>query len=692
MRIALIYPPDRTLPSMAYSSLSVLATAMRARGHEVMVVDLNLEVTDLLVRRETLAAFRDFVEREFAAFEAKPRIPEAERWRYETFAVLNAVPRESLERAEEGKAVMRDPERFFVPELFNRAFDDISAALRLIFAATPLLYPESPTYLRDCLNFLAASDGDPVMDAYRRVLRERVVRFAPHLVGFTLPFHQQFIEALKFAKALKEALPGVKCVIGGTSTVDYEKVYFADTRLEGVIDYGVLNDGECALDLLARHVGGEVPVEAVPNLIHFRDGAVVRNPLEPELQDLNAAPTPDFTGIPLSRYLMPHPVANLCTSRGCYYGKCAFCGDSFRRNFRMRRPELVFEDVKTIHERHGIRYFYFWDSLAPPRTLRHIAKEIAREGLDVRWFAETRLEKAYTNPELLDQLRRGGGRVLQFGFESGNQRVLDLMRKGNRMEVTDAILANLKRAGMQACTSWFIGFPTETLEEMLDTYRYIHAHRDVIALSVYSGTFMIGGDTDVVKHPDRYGVRVRPAPGGGYEWEHVDPDFPRWDAAPWNEAFFARSDIVLLNHGCFVLYHDVRPGTVLRITGFGRIGRLAFEIEDPAGFAPFVPPGNRVLECRFDPVPSRTGAAGDLLPGEGPFHLAYAARSGWVFPLDELSAEIFRRADGRTPLRGIARALGAPLEAVLERAGPMIDRGILGGWIDLPEGCHDGGE
>ena len=297
-----------------------------------------------------------------------------------------------------------------------------------------------------------------------------------------------------------------------------------------------------------------------------------------------------------------------------------------------------------------------------------------------------------TNPELLDLLRRGGGRVLQFGFESGNQRVLDLMRKGNRMEVTDAILANLRRADMQACTSWFIGFPTETREEMLDTYRYLHTHRDVIALSVYSGTFMIGGDTAVVKNPDRYGIRVRPGPGGGYVWEHADPEFPRWDLKSWNEAFFARSDIVLLNHGCFVLYHDARPGTVLRITGFGRIGRLAFEIKDLAGFAPFVPPGNRVMDCRFDPKADGKEGPGDLLPGKEPFHLAYVARSGWVFPLDGLAAKLFRRVDGRTPLREIARALGAPVEAVLERAAPMIDRGILGGWIDLPESYHDGKE
>lgn len=679
MRIALFYPPDRTIPSMAYSSLSVLATAMRAKGHEVMLMDLNLEVVDLLVRRERLSALRDYVEGEFEKLEGADRIPAAERWRYDLFSMLMATPRESLENAEEGKAVMRDPERFFAPELFNQAFNDLSAALRLLFAATPLYYPENHEYIKDCTAHLASGPGDPLMEAYRNEIRDRVLEFDPHIIGSTIPFHQQFIEALKFSKAIKEVRPDIKSVIGGTSVVDYQRVYFADTGLEGVIDFGIMNDGENALDLLARAVEGEIAFEDVPNLIRFKAGKVVRNPLEEELQNLNEALTPDFSGIPLERYMMPFPVANMCTSRGCYYGKCAFCGDSFKRDFRMRKPELVFQDVKTIHEKHGIEYFYFWDSLAPPRTLRHLSKEILREGLDIKWFAETRLEKTYADLKVLKEFRQGGCRALQFGYESGCQRVLDLMQKGNKMDVVEAIFRNMKEAGLTACCSWFIGFPTETEMEAWQTYDFLHRHRDVVALSVYTGTFMIGGDTDVLLHPEKYGVRVIPREIGGYDWEHTG-EFDAWDLEPYNEAFTVRSDIVLLNHGCFALYHAERPGTVLKITGFGRIGRLAREIPEPRKAQPFVPPGNRMMACRFD----RFAEDGDLLPGNGPFHLVYVARSGRIYPADDLMVKILSLADGRASLGEIRDRLNEPWEMVLECAGPMIDKGIIAGWVEEP--------
>ena len=681
MRIALFYPPDRTIPSMAYSSLSVLATAMRARGHEVMVMDINLEVTDFLIQKDRLLAFRDFVEQEFSKLESMERIPAQDRWRYELFSMLMATPRESIEAAEQGKAIMRDPARFFEPALFNQAFNDLSAAFRMIFAATPLYYPENPTYIKDCLAFLATGPGDPVMEVYRNELRDKVLEWGPHIIGQTLPFHQQFIEALKFSKAIKEVKPEIKSVIGGTSVVDYSQVYFADNALEGIIDFGIMNDGECALDSLTQAVEGKRAYTDVPNLIWSDQGKIVRNPLEEKLQDLNDAPTTDFDGIPLSRYLMPYAVANMCTSRGCYYGKCAFCGDSFRRNFRMRKPELVFEDIKTIRARHDIRFFFFWDSLAPPRTLRYLAEGIKRENLDIRWFAETRLEKTYTNLDLLKLMFEGGCRVLQFGFESGNQRVLDLMRKGNKMDVVEEIFKNMKTAGLNACTSWFIGFPTETRSEAMDSYRFIHEHRDVICLSVYTGTFMIGGDTDVVLNPDRYGIKVALNDRGGYDWEHTG-DFEPWDLKPWNEAFTARSDIVLLNHGHYVLYHAERPGTVLETTGFGRVGRLAFEIPDIAAAVPFIPPGNRIRSYCFDPAPGKD----DLVPGEKSFLLAYVARSGWIFPVDELTQKIFERVDGQTSLGRIAEETGEPKEEALKTAGIMIDRGMIAGWIDLPEG------
>jgi hypothetical protein len=202
----------------------------------------------------------------------------------------------------------------------------------------------------------------------------------------------------------------------------------------------------------------------------------------------------------------------------------------------------------------------------------------------------------------------------------------------------------------------------------------------VVVLSVYTGTFMIGGDTDVVLNPDRYGIRVTPNERGGFRWAHKDETFKTWDLPYYNAAHTVRSDIVLLNHGHFVLYHAERPGTVLNTTGFGRIGRLAREIPSLEEARPFVPPGNRIRGYRFDPAPGE----GDLHPGKEPYRLAYVARSGGIFPADPLTQAIFDRADGETALETIAEKTGYPREKILETASLLIDQGLIAGWIDLP--------
>jgi radical SAM superfamily enzyme YgiQ (UPF0313 family) len=43
------------------------------------------------------------------------------------------------------------------------------------------------------------------------------------------------------------------------------------------------------------------------------------------VEDVNALPTPDFEGLPLSRYLAPAPALPILTGKGCYFNRCKFC-------------------------------------------------------------------------------------------------------------------------------------------------------------------------------------------------------------------------------------------------------------------------------------------------------------------------------------------------------------------------------
>jgi hypothetical protein len=321
-----------------------------------------------------------------------------------------------------------------------------------------------------------------VDEAYATLL-DSVVAEKPDAVCITMPFSFQFFEGLRFARRFKDRLPNVPIVIGGCTINDYKPSLFRFPALFDVIDYAQAGEGEDAICELMEAIEGRRPIEQVSNLI-WRDaaGTIQFSSLPPSYPDLDAIAPPDFEHIPFEGYLVPDGIANLQTSRGCYYGKCTFCGDSFRRNFRMRKPELVYQDIKGIHEKNGVRYFLFWDSLAPPRTLRTVAEGIARDQLPVYWFAETKFEKPYVNKDLVATLYRGGGRFCG-SVESGTS-VLDLIDKGNDL-ARGPDPQNMHDVGLKA------GELVHRLRARRPTRRtsptIVQRRRDRIGISVYAG-------------------------------------------------------------------------------------------------------------------------------------------------------------------------------------------------------------
>jgi hypothetical protein len=670
MKVLLVYPPDRCLPTIPYSSLAQLSAVLRQAGHEVSIRDVNAETFAWLNHRDRLAGYFDFAANRVAELERKSRLDASERGIYRLLAPLLAAPRDSFLFAPEAAAIMRDPQRFYDPAQFNRAFDALQTMTRLAYAANPVFDPENRFFVKQNVDALQLEFGDPVSDAYANGIVDGLLREKPQLVGFTLPFSFQFFEMLRLAKLLKQRAPDVKIVVGGPTINDYAHRLFETTALAPWIDFGVAGEGERAVVGLANALARGGGFDQVPNLYWFEKGEVAKSPLPPDVPDLNEFPAPDFRGIPFDQYLSPARIANLQTSRGCYYGKCTFCGDGFRRNFRLRSPDRIYADVKKIHDECGVDHFLFWDSLAPPKTLRHVAQQIAANGDPIHWFAETKFEKPYTNPQLIETLAKGGCRFLQFGFESASQRVLDLIDKGNDVERVDVVLALMKQYGISAGVSWFIGFPTATPDEDLQTYDFVTSRDDRIALSVYAGTFMLGRDTLVYANPDRYGIRILEKEDGSVDYEMKD-GAPHYDRTDLDHAFKARSDLPLLDHGGYLLYAAHRPDQLREITSLARFGLLARNVGDLAAEPLAVPDSVRFHDYRFDPFTRDEAAM------ERPVRVAYVEKTGMQFPLDELEVQALALANGARTFGEIAAALRTRFSDVDPKLRRLVDRGLL---------------
>ncbi len=676
MHILIVYPPEGTLPTIPFSSIAVLQGCLRAAGHTTSVRDMNVEVFRHLVTPERMTHYADTVAGWFDELNAKDALTAQEFARYKGLAQISAVPREVLLRAADSVSVMDDPERFYDPDQFNQAFDDLLAVNRFLYAASPSFDPESETFVKDNCETLQSFGGDPIDEAYNELM-DSLLAEKPDAICMTMPFTFQFFEGLRFAKRFKAACPDVPIIIGGCTVNDYKGSLFKDPELFDVIDFAMPGEGEDAVCEMMEHIAGNRPIEKVSNAI-WRDaesGQIRFSPMPPSYPDLDAVAPPDFTDIPFERYLVPEGIANLQTSRGCYYGKCTFCGDSFRRNFRMRKPALVYQDIKGIHEQTGARFFLFWDSLAPPKTLRTVAQGIKDDGLDVFWFAETKFEKPYVSAELIQTLYDGGGRFLQFGFESGSQRVLDLIDKGNDLARVDRILENMHNTGLKAGVSWFIGFPGETPEEAAVTYDFVESRRDRIAISVYAGTFMLGADTLVFADPERYGIEIKRSETGGWDYSYTDGR-EYYDREALDRGFRARSDLPLLCHGAYLLYATNKVEDLEKVTGLGRFGPIAREMIDDESHVLEHNPAFSQRQYQYNAMADVPTDGADVAPS--PVTALMLLKNGQTWVLDEFEQSLVDLVDGKRSIADILATVGdEQRERALACLAGLVDRALL---------------
>lgn len=567
MKTTLIYPPDHRIPHSLYLSLPELKAGLVRAGHEVTIRDLNAEVLNLLLDTTILEGYCEYMEAALAFFNRKRELSEHEHIEKRLIEPCLNPTLDLALRGEEAAKTFYNPELFYDPEKYRLALDRLEAVLTFLFGSIVGLSPYMPGYLQQMDQILSETQNDPVTQALKSGLVASLLEDEPDLIGITMPYQENIMEGFRLASLIRNEDPLVPIVVGGPQITKYKDQLFADTTLFSYINYAVVYEGATALVELVEALQRKGALSEVRNLYREERGRVVFNGTGPP-EEMNSLPTPCYDGVNLDLYLKPEPVFGLMTSRGCCWKRCVFCSEAFHSRFAMRSSDKVFEDLKALVERNGARHVYFWDSLMPPRTMREVAERIAAEGLEVNWFADTKFYDHYGRPDYVKLLHDSGLRCLQFGLESANQRVLNLMRKGTKIENVPRILRILHEQGIISQVSWFAGFPTETSEEFQDTVRFFEEHRETIHLNVFVGSFYFEFGTYLSRHPEEFDSEIVDV-GGDYHLR-CNSGMSEEEIEGHKRRYLRTSDMDLLCHGGYFLYHaarDLSPHTISRSQG-----------------------------------------------------------------------------------------------------------------------------
>jgi hypothetical protein len=339
----------------------------------------------------------------------------------------------------------------------------------------------------------------------------------PCLVGITMLATQKSF-GLWLAAQVKRLRPDCRVVVGGPHCYpQYEPhAIVADPN----VDYVVVGEGEYAVVDLARWVEGGCDGPVPAGVLTHDGGDGGERPLR---ADIDSIPWPDFTGLPLERYLDRGRLP-IFTSRGCVR-KCVFCIEQrIWERFRYRSADDVFGEIARDVAVYGATKLEFNDSLfnGHMRVLEQLCDRIIDAGLVVSWGGQGVIRREMS-PRVLAKLRRAGCGFVTYGFESASQRVLDAMKKNVDMRVAAQVVRDTHAAGIAQKLNLMFGFPGETEADFQATLDFLTENRPYIDEVNPSDAFtgLIPG-TELYERATEFGITNL---GNTWFWEAGDNDF-----------------------------------------------------------------------------------------------------------------------------------------------------------------------
>ena len=357
--------------------------------------------------------------------------------------------------------------RLRFPELFDR----LNGKDAQTDEGYALLLTELESQARPAYSFNNKKVVDGIDPEFSNELARCILAENPDLVAFSVVYSSQCFYVPVLGKSLKEY--GIPFVIGGPAV---------NHRLASVMPF--LKDESDFVNHIASMQGAEIK--------RFNRDAASQKVL------------PDFSDFNAKDYLSRELVIPIKTSSTCFYQQCTFCTHFAKVPYK----EYDIEAVRQTMIQSKARNFFFIDDMISKQRLLALAHAI--KDLDVHWWVQLRPTRDLLG--IFDALSESGCTSICWGLESGNQRVLDLIKKGTRIADVPEILRQSHAAGIKNTVYVMFGFPTETKDEFLDTINFLKDNQENLFM-VSPTVFGLQKGAKVFEEPASYGItEIRETP------------------------------------------------------------------------------------------------------------------------------------------------------------------------------------
>lgn len=305
-----------------------------------------------------------------------------------------------------------------------------------------------------------------------RLIVERLRTLRPAFIGFSCTT-SSFLDGVRIAELAKAELPGIRSVFGGAHVSALKERVLADYP---AVDFVIAGEGEETLAELM-----EQEEAAVPGVVLRTGGAIRFNGYRSQGLELDTLPFPAYeklAGYPQA-YQLPifnypkAPNSSCISSRGCPY-TCSYCDRSvFRRSFRWNSAGYLYEHLKYLRERFGIRHVNFYDDqfTFQRKRVEEFCRLMIDAPLGMTYNCAVRAE--HIDFELLRLMKTAGCWMVSLGIETGDPELLAKHRQNPDLDMLAEKIRLIKRAGIRTKGLLMMGLPGENEASIRRSMDYV---------------------------------------------------------------------------------------------------------------------------------------------------------------------------------------------------------------------------
>jgi len=340
-------------------------------------------------------------------------------------------------------------------------------------------------------------------------LSKRIKQYNPDVIGISGVIVMAYKYIRDTTLFIKREFPNIKIIVGGGVSVVAELLL----NNSGADIVGI-GEGDITIKELAQRINQGRPYYDVAGIAFREANTIVKTQPRLPIMDLDILEYPEFDLIDMSKYLLeledsilsyryykkpdkrlfqPHRskrMLRILLSRGCV-SRCTFCyrPTAGHRHFSFR---YIFDYIEYLMGKFNINIFSFGDECFSSTKAWNwrFLEELKKRKLDIL-FQIMGMRVDTIDYDMLRAFKEAGCFQIFYGFESGSQRMLDIIDKKITVEQNLWAAQWTRQAGIYTSPNFLFGMPgetTETVGESIDFLKKLNFgprwHQYVYAIAV----------------------------------------------------------------------------------------------------------------------------------------------------------------------------------------------------------------